>query len=171
MITTTCETCGISFDVYPSELAKGKRHCCSWLCHVEKQNNPKVVCICKTCGELFERVPSKATNGRGQYCSKVCHGLSVRGENSPHWKDLKRVVQWERCQAEYKEWRKAVYARDDWTCHECGKRGGKLHVHHVFSFADFPEHRLEVWNGVTLCYDCHAAIHPILRRTKVENDF
>jgi predicted restriction endonuclease len=59
----------------------------------------------------------------------------------------------------YKEWRKAVFERDDYTCHLCLKRGGTLHAHHVLGFSKHPELRLIVSNGLTLCKPCHLSIH------------
>ncbi len=63
--------------------------------------------------------------------------------------------------AEYKEWRKLVFERDDYTCQRCGKRGGKLNAHHIERFRNCVERRTDVSNGVTLCEDCHKLIHRI----------
>ena len=56
---------------------------------------------------------------------------------------------------QFKKWRKAVLERDNYTCQQCDKRGGELNPHHIKSFADFPELRFEVSNGITLCVYCH----------------
>jgi hypothetical protein len=61
---------------------------------------------------------------------------------------------------ELKRWRYDVYARDGFTCQDCGDaRGGNLHAHHVKPFATNPEGRFDVTNGVTLCGDCHRLRH------------
>lgn len=60
-----------------------------------------------------------------------------------------------RSSSEYAKWRSEVFKRDNWTCQECGIRNNKLHPHHIKSFAEYPELRLEVSNGITLCHDCH----------------
>ena len=56
---------------------------------------------------------------------------------------------------EYRIWRDAVLIRDNYTCQECGKRGGDLHAHHIRTWRDFPELRYVVDNGQTLYVGCH----------------
>ena len=56
---------------------------------------------------------------------------------------------------QYQEWRKAVFARDDYRCFDCGERGGFLHAHHIFAYALYPRLRLMLENGLTLCRECH----------------
>ncbi len=56
---------------------------------------------------------------------------------------------------DYQIWRTAVITRDSFTCQECGKRGGRLIAHHIKSFAEYPELRLAIDNGKTLCLKCH----------------
>jgi hypothetical protein len=79
-----------------------------------------------------------------------------KGEASNFWKggateENKRL----RMSSEFRRWREAVFARDDWTCRECGTRGGRLHPHHIKRFSEFPELRFDVDNGITLCVPCH----------------
>jgi hypothetical protein len=59
----------------------------------------------------------------------------------------------------YRSWRSAVLHRDGHRCRECGVTGVPLQSHHVKAFALYPEHRLEVDNGITLCVDCHSDVH------------
>lgn len=67
------------------------------------------------------------------------------------------------------KWRDSIYERDNWTCRECGVRGGKLNADHIKAFSTMLlEHKIttieeayackELWNinnGRTLCVDCH----------------
>lgn len=58
-----------------------------------------------------------------------------------------------------REWRDAVYERDDFTCGLCGQRGDKVQAHHLDSWAEYPDRRFDVSNGVTLCRAHHKAFH------------
>lgn len=59
---------------------------------------------------------------------------------------------------EYFQWRESVFIRDDYTCQDCGQRGGELNAHHVKSYKKHPKLRLDVDNGITLCVCCHKKI-------------
>ena len=61
---------------------------------------------------------------------------------------------------QYSNWRRAVFARDNYTCQCCGARSKSghpviLHAHHLESFAHNEYLRFDINNGITLCYDCH----------------
>jgi len=66
---------------------------------------------------------------------------------------------------EFRLWRESVFARDNWICRNCLKRGGKLHPHHILPFAKFPELRFAINNGITLCKECHKKTDSYLRNT------
>jgi hypothetical protein len=59
---------------------------------------------------------------------------------------------------DYREWRKLVYTRDNFTCQRCGSKG-RLESHHIKSFAEYHELRFDVDNGVTYCIACHKYEH------------
>ena len=79
------------------------------------------------------------------------------GEKSNNWQGglTKESIRIRRL-AKYKNWRKSVFKRDDYTCQECGQHGGYLTGHHIKSFAYYPELRFELDNGLTLCELCHS---------------
>ena len=86
-------------------------------------------------------------------------GLAISGEKHWNWKggpkvprEVKRYI---RKSLEYREWRKAVFSRDNYTCQKCGAVGVYLEAHHIKRFCDFPELRFEPSNGETLCRQCH----------------
>lgn len=96
-------------------------------------------------------------------CEFRCKGCSIdeisermKGSGSPFWKGgINGENDTLRHRREYKEWRTAVYERDEYTCQCCGAHGGKLNAHHVNQFSDYPELRYDVDNGITLCENCH----------------
>jgi len=65
----------------------------------------------------------------------------------------------QRKRLDYILWRTEVYQRDDFTCKKYGTKGGKLHAHHIHNFADFPELRTVVSNGITLSEKAHKEFH------------
>lgn len=69
---------------------------------------------------------------------------------------LGRVV--ERESTEVRHWRKAVLERDGYACTRCGSTD-RLEAHHLVRWADCPEARVVVENGVTLCCECHKDEH------------
>ena len=120
-----------------------------------------------------------------KFCSKECHYASMKGKSfcednqfkkgfipwhknklvpifakfgikNPMWKggivDPYRKLK--DC-SEWKHWRKDVFERDNYTCCDCGHKGGTLHPHHLFERSKYPELIFEVSNGRTLCKDCH----------------
>jgi len=87
--------------------------------------------------------------------------FGVTGESHPKWKGgvapRNHLI---RTSSKYKEWRLAVFERDNYTCQNCRAHSGNgkavyLHAHHIYPFAKYPEKRFDVNNGLTLCIDCH----------------
>ena len=79
-----------------------------------------------------------------------------RGSKSHLWKGgVSKINHIIRQSLSYRVWRTSVFQRDDFTCQSCGVRGGKLNADHIKPFHAFPELRLELSNGRTLCVPCH----------------
>ena len=74
-----------------------------------------------------------------------------RGKDHWNWKGNGSL----RSTNEYVIWRKKVYERDDYTCRECGVKGGKLNAHHIKEWCNYPDLRFDIDNGLTLCVPCH----------------
>ncbi len=53
------------------------------------------------------------------------------------------------------EWRNKVFERDNYTCVLCGKTKCYLEADHIKPYSKYPDLRLVLSNGRTLCLDCH----------------
>lgn len=97
---------------------------------------------------------------RGVRC-KSCGIEKISGENNRLYDPSKTQEEREtkRMYTAYSEWRRTVYARDDYTCQCCGARGVSLNAHHLESYSHNRELRTELSNGVTLCEPCHNEFH------------
>lgn len=83
-----------------------------------------------------------------------------RGEKGCNWKGGKEPInKIIRKSIEYRLWREAVFARDNWTCQKSKVKGGKLHPHHILNFSQHPELRFAIDNGVTLNETSHREFH------------
>ena len=83
-------------------------------------------------------------------------GDAQRGEKSRFWKGgITPTNELLRHSQDSCDWRTAVFARDDYTCVLCQKRGVYMEAHHIKTWAKHPELRFETSNGVTLCRHCH----------------
>lgn len=81
----------------------------------------------------------------------------VKKGKTPYW--LRDGETDNRFTSEYKEWRTKVFERDDYTCQSCGQVGGELNAHHIKPYSDYPKLRIDIDNGIALCYDCHRKEH------------
>jgi len=71
--------------------------------------------------------------------------------------------------SEWRNWRNAVFERDNYTCQKCGIKSGNgktvfLHPHHIFPVVKcVRENKIDliykVENGITLCKKCHKIVH------------
>ena len=78
------------------------------------------------------------------------------GDNHPNWKGgITPIYTKIKNTIEYKEWRRTVFIKDNYTCQICGERGGILQADHKKSQSIFPELRCHINNGRTLCVPCH----------------
>lgn len=111
------------------------------------------------CGCTFEKTPELFLIGIG--CPDC--GLEKRsGEN--HYKYNPDLTEEERLRrdmfnGEIRKWRDRVFIRDEFTCKVCNGTGGRLNAHHLNSWDQYEEERLNLDNGITLCEACHKGFH------------
>lgn len=147
-----CKQCNKEFEVYHCEV---DRIFCSVDC--TKEYKKGIDLVCPICGKTFYR--GKAAISDNNFCSRKCKGvwLSTQvGELGINWRGgISTEHDKIRKMEGIKEWRLAVFSRDRYTCQHCGVVGATLNAHHIKRFRDYPELRVDVDNGITLCVDCH----------------
>lgn len=173
-VNRICKFCGKNFEVKVGIIKDGFGKFCSKDCYLSSYRNPIKKCKdCSTiidnravrCVECDRKLFVSPTLGKG-HSIEVREKLSKFRKNrkspetsdSNHWnwrggitlKSLKI-----RKSIEYRLWREAVFARDGWTCKSCHIKGGYIEAHHIKKFSKYPELRLAIDNGMTLCKKCH----------------
>lgn len=147
-VAIVCCRCGCSFEVFPYRAPAAKY--CSKACWSDRGARAP----CLHCGRMF-----KATTDRRKYCSHDCSYAHRRGPLASRWKGGASLIsERARLSGAIAAWRLTVYRRDGYRCVRCGA-GGRLHAHHIRSFAEHPALRTVVANGETLCIACHGAEH------------
>ena len=119
--------------------------------------------ICELCG-LVRWVYPRRGRALPKRCQR-CNYAHRRGPDNGRWRGgITTANKKLRASPEYQAWRTAVFERDQYTCIGCGQHGGRLHADHIKPFAEYPELRLDVSNGRTLCEECHAKTPTYLSR-------
>jgi 5-methylcytosine-specific restriction endonuclease McrA len=118
-------------------------------CYLAAHRSPESYAdrVCPVCAKAFVVHRTHIERGQGIYCSSSCarSGSPTHPRNGS-WRSRKG--------AGYKRWRLAVIERDHGFCRLCHATDD-LQVHHIKTFADHPDHRGRIDNGVTLCAPCH----------------
>lgn len=167
-VLRACEVCGAAFETLPGEIRRGGGKYCSRECFFKANSGPAnpswnggdLVHECHHCHRQFTR-PRTWPRGNLFFCSRECRSAFLREhpEQNSNWKDgATFAAEGERKSWRTTTWRKTVYERDNYTCQQCGERGGRLQAHHLYRFAHYPELRFHIDNGLTLCRDCHKQI-------------
>lgn len=139
---TTCLTCATVFHSSPSD---GRKYCsirCTNISRIGRHHTD----------EHRARI-ARSLAGKPKTAE---HRAKLSGANSHLWKGgITPLHNSIRRSDQYKEWRRHVFQRDDYTCQGCGERGGRLNADHELPFSLFPDLRFEILNGRTFCEDCH----------------
>jgi len=112
------------------------------------------------CGEINKITFYHFKNG--QRC-KRCSIKKRTGKNNcnynPNLTDEDRNDR--RITQEYRDWRRSIYEKHNYTCQKCSQRGGRLNAHHIEGYAKNKELRTDIDNGITFCQKCHKEFHKI----------
>ena len=114
------------------------------------------ICKCE-CGNEVEVRAKNLKVGETNSCGCYQKQRTSETNYNPNLTDEERVIK--RNFPEYRQWRKAVFERDNYTCQMCFQRGGELQAHHLNSWASNKELRFDLDNGLTLCEECHTDLH------------
>ena len=99
-----------------------------------------------------------------RFCSKSCYSIwqkgkpaypNLVGKRGTKPRGFKKTPRDKYGSVEDIEWRTFVFQRDKYTCQECKQVGGRLEAHHIKAFKKYPDLRLDINNGLTLCKECH----------------
>ena len=155
--------------------------------------------VCPKCGKIVRRKPSHAHN---IYCSircaadvlKVGKKLSAEhkkkvgenrigkasGKNHYRWNpDRRLVAKNQRNDGEYKQWSISVRKRDKNKCQLWDNNcQGYMIIHHILPWAQYPEQRYKLINGIVLCQYHHprkredeTRLIPILQKLVGSNNY
>lgn len=170
-VTVTCIECGTKKSVLPYRAESFKF--CGFNCrsiwrgkHWTGENNPAFTGgvrskNCQRCGKEFSHKAGStyATFKTQKFCSKPCADVGGKryfGPENANWNGNPRRKHRESKQA---AWARAVISRDLATCQKCGATDIELQAHHVQPYAEHPERRWDISNGLTVCAPCHWQIH------------
>ncbi len=145
-----CLNCGKGFEIQP---ARKKKHCSISCRQKYKWQDTEYR---KHMSEVHKGQESPMSGKKHKPESIEKMRISSKGQTA--WnKGLGKATEHQRHikSIEHKEWREAIFKRDDYTCQMCRQRGGKLNADHIKPYSIYKDLRYELSNGRTLCEDCH----------------
>lgn len=110
----------------------------------------------KNLGTVYQNIFDNPVNKPGVKLKQRNAKLGKYGKNANAWIDgrnKKNILL--RNRDEYKQLRKLIFKKDNYTCQICKVRGDQLEMDHIKEWCNYPELRFEESNCRTLCVDCH----------------
>lgn len=188
LIKKNCEYCGKEFNDFKNGK---KKYCCkecywkslegktTWNKGIPQSKEAKIKTSKKLTGNKYpnrKRISEEDKDKiRQTLLKKYASGELIAvipepryGKEHHNWKGgITSESEKIRKSTEYKLFRKYCFERDNFTCQISGQPGGELVVHHINNFADFPELRTSISNGITMTKELHKQFH---KRYGVKNN-
>lgn len=161
---------------------KGKgKHLCKCVCgneiivttdHLIQNNTTSCGCLINSTEfKNARKIRSKLNWQDIQYRNKVCKNIKLKqkyGKDhhcfNPNISDEEREISRRRYPS-YQTWCSEVYKKYNYTCQKCRaynaimNESGGITAHHILSYKDYKDQRLDVENGICLCKNCHILFH------------
>lgn len=153
-INKNCKVCNTIFYAAPWEMKRRKgKIFCSKLCAYKGRE----------CTMLFQKghkdlVPKEKRGHTEESKMKISkiqrekNKFRVPNLLKIQKRDFKKKI---RQSFQWKDWRGAIFKRDNWTCKECGVKGVYLEPHHIIPLRSDVNKLFDINNGITLCRPCH----------------
>lgn len=155
-VPLTCKHCAKVFDVQPWA-AKGRKKFCSKACFFAGRELKGL--FTKGHPDLVPPEKRRHSDETRKKLSEFQRQNYRYGPEHPNWRGgLRSERKTAMAQYPYRDWRNAVFARDNWTCQLCSIRGGYLEADHIKPWCAFPDLRYEVSNGRAVCRPCHVKL-------------
>lgn len=117
-----------------------------------------------------ERLKGKTKSLEHRIAMSKAQTGRIKGEKHHKWKGgISNSAYNREGRLEYRLWKQMVHEQSGFKCSRCGVEQGTfceccgqritLHAHHVRPYADHPELRYDVSNGISLCSACHWKEH------------
>lgn len=126
--------------------------------YINYRSKLKIQC---SCGEVFYASFDRFKAQNKRQCNKCAIKMNSGKNHSrynPSLTDEERENK-RKC-PQNNEWVVQVFNRDNYTCQCCGdNKGGNLNAHHLNGHNWDKANRHNVYNGITLCEECHKDFH------------
>lgn len=136
----------------------------------DKSNKIRYKCICD-CGNKVVVIGADLKSGKTRSCGCLATEFKqIKGILHHNYKQHLHLIKEEidRKYPAYIDWRNSIYKRDNYSCMCCKVDANKLrqnelkiHAHHIKNFKDYPDCRIDLDNGITLCEKCHLLFHSL----------
>jgi len=166
LVVGRCAYCNGDIVANCSSEARAGRIYCSHSCQAKAQAKTRVVSQ-RTRQVAADLAKKRVGRFRHSLVTREQISQSTKGDRHWNWQGGKSNEE-RRLRRSYKlkYWSRLVKERDSYICQRCGASETKVVAHHIQPFMDFPELRLVLDNGQTLCEPCHAIVDRQLRATR-----